>query len=139
MNNILKYNLNTIISILPEYLSYKYLFYLYMSSKTLYNYRLCEKTLDNIYFTPRTYNKLVKAVNLWNTDRNKCIIKYNHISRWNTLYINSTIFLFFNNPNFNDNIDDWILYNVKDCRYMFYSKNKTNQTIFKKYLKKISK
>ena len=39
----------------------------------------------------------------------------------------------------NDNIDDWILYNVKDCRYMFYSKNKTNQTILKKHLNKISK
>ena len=42
-NTILKENLNTIITILPEYLSYKYLFYLYMSSKTLYKYKLSEK------------------------------------------------------------------------------------------------
>jgi len=133
MNKIFINNFNIIINILPNYLSYKYLFILLMSSKYNYNHKLPNNILNKIYFTPKTYNNLSQAVNLWKIDRNKCIIKYGDISRWNTMHITKMIFLFYDYRNFNDNIDDWILYNVKDSRYMFYNNNKTNQSI--KYIK----
>lgn len=128
MNNIFEtdYFIN---ELLIKHLSYKYLFLLYMSNYKIYSNKLTNKKLDKIYFTPKSYTILKFAVKLWKFDKIRCNKLYGKINNWNTLYITNMSFLFYDINNFNENLDDWILYNVTDFRYIIKSDKKCNQKL----------
>lgn len=135
MNIILNNNPIIIKDILPKHLSYKYYLLLLMSNKYYYIDKPSKIQFEKIYYTPKSYIELYTAVTLWCNDRNQALINYEHISRWNTLYITNMSFLFYNHPMFNDNIDDWIVYKVNDYRYIFRSSIKRNQILDKNKIK----
>lgn len=112
-----------------ESLSYKYYVMLHITCNKLYNNKLPENTLKNIYFTPKNEFELAIAVNKW--CENKSISKriYGDINRWNTMNITNMSHLFYCKVYFNDNIDDWIVNKVKDMSYMFYCACHYNQPL----------
>ena len=101
-----------IIYIYSNYLSYRSIMLLFLSCKFLYN-KLNKNTLEEIYFTPKSYDELKSAVNLWYNNQNAGIKIYNRIEFWNTVYIEDMSELFYLFKNFNENINDWIVNNVK--------------------------
>jgi len=115
---------------LSKYISYKHLFYLYMSCKYIYNNKLNNIELENIYYTPKNNIELKEAVKYYLSKYKNNLnidIKYNinhkninNINRWNTKYITNMCNLFQSNEMFNENINDWIVSNVTDMSSMFY-------------------
>ena len=55
--------------ILPEYLSYKYILIVSISNKNNYNKSLLHDLHHRIYFTPKTYQQIEEAVDLWCIDK----------------------------------------------------------------------
>ena len=78
-----------------------------------------------------------EAVKLWLTNESKAIIKYGHISRWDTSNVTDMSFMFseahnfkFNNAReFNQYIGNWDTSNVTGMRLMFYDAKEFNQDI----------
>ena len=71
-------------------------------------------------------NKLIRtdidikdAVNLWYKNKKEAIIKYGHISDWNTTQVKDMSQLFYRKYRFNDDISKWDVSNVKDMSQMF--------------------
>ena len=127
MNNIFEtdYFINELL--IKYYLTNIYFYYICLIK--IYSNKLMYKKLDKIYFTPKSYTKLKFSVKLWNFDKIRCNKLYGKINNWNTLYITNMSFLFYDINNFNENLDDWILYNVTDFRYIIKSDKKCNQKL----------
>ena len=128
LNNLL------INEILINYITYKDLMYLYLSCKKFYNFKFSEKKLEKIYYTPKIDKELYDAIKLWKENKSKSDKLYGEINRWNTKNITNMQFLLYDINNFNEDINDWIVYNVKDFRYIINSKNKKMQK-YKKNIK----
>ena len=123
---------NIINKYLPELLSYKHLYLLYMSCNTFYTDKLSEEELEQIYYTPKTNDDLKESVEDWYYyERNNKKNPLQDISRWNTKHITSMKNLFYMQKKFNKNIEDWIIGNVTDMRCMFYGAHEFNQPLDK--------
>jgi surface protein len=64
--------------------------------------------------------ELRKAVKLWLEAESIAIIKYGHISLWDTSNVTDMRRLFGNATNFNQDIGGWNTSNVTDMSLMFY-------------------
>ena len=84
---------------------------------------------DYIIFKPKTKDELQKAVDLWCENKNEALIKYGHISNWNTSSIDDMAFLFSNKSYFNDNISKWDVSNVTSMEGMFNKAKSFNQPL----------
>lgn len=66
------------------------------------------------------------AVALWIHDKNKCLINYGHIKKWNTRRITDMDALFYHEINFDEDISKWDVSNVTTMSHMFYNCYKFN-------------
>ena len=127
-----------------KYLTPKQCTKFYTSNLILYNIYLTNNEFKRNYFTPKKNERLQEAVNEWcgllcnsklcNCDinisnRKQMLLKYGHISFWNTKYITDMNNLFNRKYNFNDNISDWNISNVIDMRCMFVYTRNFNQPL----------
>lgn len=84
-------------------------------------------------FIPGNKNELQTAVDLWCKDKEQALLKYGHISKWDTHLITDMSELFKGierrvpiniyceeRLNFNDDINNWDVSNVKNMSKMFY-------------------
>ncbi len=67
----------------------------------------------------RTDADIKPAVKLWFENKTDAIIKYGHISRWNTKYVTNMRALFLFKDKFNEDISNWNTSNVEDMSGMF--------------------
>ena len=67
----------------------------------------------------RTDMDIKNAVDLWYKNKTEAIIKYGHISDWNTTQVKDMSQLFYRKDRFNDDISKWDVSNVKDMSQMF--------------------
>ena len=84
---------------------------------------------DYTIFKPKTKIELKEAVDLWCENKEKALIKYGHISNWNTSLITDMSELFKNKKYFNDNINNWDVSNVINMNGMFYSARLFNKPL----------
>jgi surface protein len=82
-----------------------------------------------VFYPMKDSNELRKAVKLWLRDESKAIIKYGHISLWNTSNVTNMSNMFNGATNFNEDIGNWDTSNVTDMSSMFYDAYKFNQDI----------
>jgi len=66
-------------------------------------------------------------VDLWCTNKHKCILKYGYIHSWNVSEVTDMSKLFYRKYYFNDNISKWNVSNVIDMSCMFYNAFKYNK------------
>ena len=57
-----------------------------------------------------------QAVNLWCENKEQCILKYGHISHWNTSNITNTRELFYDKIDFNEDISNWSVSHVTNMK-----------------------
>ena len=67
----------------------------------------------------RTDMDIKNAVDLWYKNKTEAIIKYGHISDWNTTQVKDMSQLFYRKYRFNDDISKWDVSNVKHMSQMF--------------------
>ncbi len=60
---------------------------------------------DFIIFKPKTKEEVKTAVDLWCENKEDALMKYGHISLWNTSLITNMSHLFKNKKHFKDNIN----------------------------------
>jgi len=93
--------------------------------KELHNTRhqLGDKTINewNKNKFIRTDSDIKDGVNLWYKNKKEAIIKYGHISDWNTTQVKDMSQLFYRKYRFNDDISKWDVSNVKDMSQMFHA------------------
>ena len=82
-----------------------------------------------VFYQMKDSKELRKAVKLWLRDESKAIIKYGHISLWNTSNVTNMSNMFNGATNFNEDIGNWDTSNVTDMSSMFYDAYKFNQDI----------
>ena len=76
-----------------------------------------------------TNKNIRKAIKLWNKNKNKAIIKYGLIEKWDVSEITNMDKLFYNLQEFNENINEWNVSNVTIMSKMFYGAKTFNQNI----------
>jgi surface protein len=64
-----------------------------------------------------------EAVKLWCSGRESTLIRYGHISYWDTRKVTDMSDLFRNQESFNDNINNWDVSNVTTMSNMFFRKS----------------
>ena len=73
-----------------------------------------------VFYPMKDSDELREAVALWLSDESKAIIKYGHISLWNTSNVTDMSNMFYNATNFNEDIGGWDTANVTNMNSMFY-------------------
>ena len=68
---------------------------------------------DYIIFKPKTKKELKEAVDLWCKNKDEALIRYNHISNWNTSLIEHMSGLFRWKSKFNDDISNCVTILIK--------------------------
>ena len=63
--------------------------------------------MRSVFYQMNDSEELREAVKHWLRDKSKAIIKYGHISRWNTSNVTDMNRMFFNTENFNEDIGGW--------------------------------
>ena len=94
-----------------------------------YEYGLYQIIKSLVFYPMKDSNELREAVALWSSDEYKAIIKYGHISRWNTSNVTDMMGMFTNAYNFNGDIGGWNTSNVTDMSNMFHWAKEFNQNI----------
>ena len=74
-------------------------------------------------------DELREAVALWLSDESAAIIKYGHISNWDTSNVTNMYCMFYGAKEFNEDIGTWDTSNVTDMSNMFFEAKKFNQYI----------
>jgi hypothetical protein len=69
------------------------------------------------------------AVNFWYNDKEKAILKYGDISRWDVSNVTKMDLLFEDMQNFNVNINNWNVMNVTSMNGMFRRAYSFNQEL----------
>jgi hypothetical protein len=69
----------------------------------------------------RTDADIKTAADLWCKNKKEAIIKYGHISDWNTTQVKDMSQLFYIKYRFNDDISKWDVSNVQDMSQMFHA------------------
>ena len=82
-----------------------------------------------VFYQMKDSKELRKAVKLWLGDESKAIIKYGHISLWNTSNVTNMSKMFYSAIKFNQDISRWDTSNVTNMSYMFHNAYKFNQDI----------
>ncbi len=84
------------------------------------------------------------AAKLWMEDKKAALLRYGHVSHWNTSQVTDMmhLFSFANGPNqklssFNDNIEDWDVRNVTNMMGMFLGCHVYNQPLNKWNMSKV--
>ena len=90
---------------------------------------LVNEIRDYVIFKPKTKDELQNAVNLWCTNKNEALMKYGHISLWDTSLIKDMSYLFARKKYFNENINSWDVSSVNNMSYMFYGTKYFNQPL----------
>ena len=94
-----------------------------------YEPNIYNKIMRSVFYLMKDSDELRKAVKLWLTDESKAIIKYGHISLWDTSNITNMNQMFLNANNFNEYIGNWDTSNVTNMKLMFCYAKKFNQDI----------
>ena len=102
---------------------------LYTSNKIMYDILIKNNKFEKYYFTPKSYEELKIAVDMWCNNKKEALIKYGHISSWNITYIINMEWLLYNKLKFNDYISDWNVSNVENMSSMFYGAKNFNQPL----------
>ena len=82
-----------------------------------------------VFYPMKDSKELRKAVKLWLGDESKAIIKYGHISLWDTSNVTNMRKMFICATNFNQDIGNWDTSNVTNMDGMFYDATDFNQDI----------
>ena len=85
--------------------------------------------MKSVFYPMKDSEELREAVKHWLRDESKAIIKYGHISLWNTSNVTDMSLMFNGATNFNEDIGNWDTSNVTDMSSMFYDAYKFNQDI----------
>ena len=80
-------------------------------------------------YTFQTKKELNDAVKLLNTNKEKCIETYGHISYWDVSKITDMTKLFKDMTKFNEDISRWNVSSVKNMECMFYGAYSFNQPL----------
>ena len=129
MNLIFDNQLSIFEDIFYKYLTPKQCTKLYTSNLILYNIYLINNKFEDYYFMPKTDIELNNAVNIWCNNREEAILKYGHISFWNTIKITNMQSIFQKKFYFIDDISDWNTSNVYNMAQMFSYTYNFNQPL----------
>ena len=129
MNLIFNNQISIFEDIFYKYLTPKQCTKLYTSNLILYNIYNTNNKFEYNYFTPKTSKELEDAVDKRCKNKEEGILKYGHISNWNTKYITCMSGLFNGKQNFNNDISDWNVSNVQNMRGMFFNATNFNQKL----------
>ncbi len=110
------------------YLTPKQCIKFYSSNNILYNIYLNNNKFEHNYYKVKSNLELQGLTSNWCRNKEAAIIKYGHISYWDTSNITSMCGIFYNKQ-FNDNISDWNTSNVINMNSMFEIATKFNQPI----------
>jgi surface protein len=80
-------------------------------------------------FMPTDQTSIVAAVQLWCSDRDRCLLDFGHISTWDTTYVTNMDYLFQGYKDFNEDISDWDVRNVTSMNHMFEGAATFNQPL----------
>jgi surface protein len=94
--------------------------------------------MRSVFYPMKDSNELREAVALWLSDEYKAIIKYGHISLWDTSNVTDMSWMFDTAIKFNQDIGNWNTSNVTDMSDMFNTAIKFNQDIDKWNIKKVT-
>ena len=83
----------------------------------------------DVFYKMKDTKELRKAVRHWLGDESKAIIKYGHISLWDTSNVTDMSSMFHGANNFNEDIGNWDTSNVTNMRQMFLCTHNFNQDI----------
>ena len=75
--------------------------------------------IRNVFYQMKDSGELREGVQLWLSDESIAIIKYGHISLWNTSNVTNMSKMFYNANEFNEDIGGWDTSNVTDMCWMF--------------------
>ena len=94
-----------------------------------YEHGLYQIIKSLVFYPMKDSDELREAVELWLYKESKAIIKYGHISLWDTSNVTDMSKIFGNTSNFNEDIGGWDTSNVTDMTGMFYYAMEFNQDI----------
>ena len=83
--------------------------------------------MRSVFYQMKNSKELRKAVKLWLTNESKAIIKYGHISLWDTSNVTNISCMFYWVKDFNQDISRWDTSNVINMTNMFYNSNNFNK------------
>ena len=92
---------------------------------------LYNKIIRTVFYQMKDTDELREAVKLWLNNESIAIIKYGHISLWNTSNVTDMSMMFYGAINFNEDIGGWDTSNVTNMSGMFYYASNFNQDIRK--------
>ena len=85
--------------------------------------------MRSVFYPMKDSKELREVVKLWLNNESKAIIKYGHISLWNTSNVTDMSNMFYNTINFNQDIGNWDTSNVTNMNCMFYRAKEFNKDI----------
>ena len=94
-----------------------------------YEPNIYNKIMRPVFYQMKDSEELREGVQLWLTNESIAIIKYGHISLWDTSNVTDMSRMFYNATNFNHDIGSWDTSNVTDMSWMFRCASKFNQDI----------
>ena len=100
-----------------------------LSNIISYEPNIYNQIMKYVFYPMKDSDELREAVRLWLDDESKAIIKYGHISLWDTSNVTDMRSMFYNSYNFNQDIGGWDTSNVTDMSFMFCYAHKFNQDI----------
>ena len=96
-----------------------------------YEPELYNDIMRSVFYQMKNSDELREAVKLWLTNKSKAVIKYGHISLWDTSNVTNMRRMFNGANNFNEDIGGWDTSKVIDMSCMFYGDKYFNQDISK--------
>jgi surface protein len=92
-----------------------------------YEPNIYNKIMRSVFYLMKDSKELREAVALWLDNESKAIIKYGHISLWNTSNVTNMSYMFLNATNFNQDIGNWDTSKVTNMVGMFLDANNFNK------------
>lgn len=97
-----------------------------ISNSTAYIPPELKRLISDYWFVTRFTNLSIReAVLTWYRQRGEAMIKYGHISLWDTSRVTNMRGLFHGMESFNDNIESWDVSHVVNMEVMFYCFNRS--------------
>jgi surface protein len=94
-----------------------------------YEPNIYNQIIRSVFYPMKDSEELREGVQLWLTNESIAIIKYGHISLWDTSKVTDMSRMFGNATNFNHDIGSWDTSNVTDMSWMFNYAGEFNQDI----------
>ena len=73
-----------------------------------------------VFYPMKDSEELREGVQLWLTNKSIAIIKYGHISLWDTSKVTDMRLMFYQSKEFNQDIVGWNTSNVTNMNYIFW-------------------